>query len=225
MHRPTSGAEHRRGDAERGELGGAEVADDGGVGEQEQRLGDQGEEGRHGQAQDLPVVRARGRSRSDSTAYVPQAHRHGWSRQDTGHTLCKTRPICGYHRSRQGLCRQTRQPSVQMAAGEQQARNFLRPQAHGRRIRRSEPVCARTVRARPQRRTNRLCTPPAACSTRSTGLSTGACGRRAWSVPVGPVASATAVRSEGVVGVAAGNRRRGSEAVLEKSCTDGHRSR
>ena len=28
--------------------------------------------------------------------------------------------------------------------------------------------------------TNRVCTPSAACSTRSTGLSTGACGQRAW---------------------------------------------
>ena len=41
-----------------GELRGAEVADDGGVGEQEQRLGDQGEEGRDRQPQDLPVLGA-----------------------------------------------------------------------------------------------------------------------------------------------------------------------
>ena len=37
--------------------GGAEVADDGGVGEQEQRLGDQREEGRDRQPHDLAVVR------------------------------------------------------------------------------------------------------------------------------------------------------------------------
>jgi len=40
-------------DAEAGELRGAEVADDGAVGEEEERLGDQGEEGRDGEAEDL----------------------------------------------------------------------------------------------------------------------------------------------------------------------------
>ena len=35
-----------------------EVADDGGVGEQEERLGDEGEERRDGQPQDLAVGRA-----------------------------------------------------------------------------------------------------------------------------------------------------------------------
>ena len=52
---PDDRLEDDRGDAEAGELGGAEVADDGGVGEQEERLGDEREEGRHGQAQDLAV--------------------------------------------------------------------------------------------------------------------------------------------------------------------------
>ena len=52
-------AEHRRGDAEGGQLRRAEVTDDGGVGEQEERLGDQGEEGGDGQSQDLPVVGSR----------------------------------------------------------------------------------------------------------------------------------------------------------------------
>jgi hypothetical protein len=42
-------------DAETRELGGAEVPDDGGVREQEERLGDQGEEGRDGEPQDLAV--------------------------------------------------------------------------------------------------------------------------------------------------------------------------
>ena len=53
---PDERLEHGRSDAEAGQLGGAEVADDGGVGEQEQRLGDQGHEGRQGQPPDLPVV-------------------------------------------------------------------------------------------------------------------------------------------------------------------------
>ena len=52
------GAEHRRGDPEPGQLRGAEVADDGGVGEEEERLGHQGEEGRNRQPHDLAVVRA-----------------------------------------------------------------------------------------------------------------------------------------------------------------------
>ena len=43
------------GDPEGGELRRAEVADDRSVGEQEQRLGDQGQEGRHREPQDLPV--------------------------------------------------------------------------------------------------------------------------------------------------------------------------
>ena len=64
-------AEDRRGDAEGGQLAGAEVAHDGGVGEQEERLGDQGEEGRHGQPQDLPVVLPRGGSRTSPTAPPP----------------------------------------------------------------------------------------------------------------------------------------------------------
>ena len=58
--------DHRR-DAEAGELGGAEVTHDGGVGEQEERLGDEGEERRDREAQDLPVDglhAAQGRSAS-----------------------------------------------------------------------------------------------------------------------------------------------------------------
>ena len=49
------GLQDHRGDADAGELGGAEVSDDGCVPEEEQRLGDEGEEGRDRQAQDLPV--------------------------------------------------------------------------------------------------------------------------------------------------------------------------
>ncbi len=48
----------RGGDAEPGQFGGAEVTDDGSVGEQEQRLGDQCEKRRKGKAQDLAVRRA-----------------------------------------------------------------------------------------------------------------------------------------------------------------------
>ena len=48
-----------------GQLRGAEVADDRGVREQEQRLGDQGEEGRDGEPQDLAVVRPRGHAGPD----------------------------------------------------------------------------------------------------------------------------------------------------------------
>lgn len=47
------------GDAEPGQLGGAEVADDGGIGEQEERLGDERQEGGHGQPEDLGVVGGR----------------------------------------------------------------------------------------------------------------------------------------------------------------------
>ena len=54
---PDDGLEDDGGDAEPGQRGGAEVADDGGVGEQEHRLGDQGEERGDGQPHDLPVVR------------------------------------------------------------------------------------------------------------------------------------------------------------------------
>ncbi len=49
------GLQDDRRDAEAGELGRAEVADDRGVGEQEDRLGDEGEEGRDREAQDLAV--------------------------------------------------------------------------------------------------------------------------------------------------------------------------
>ncbi len=53
---PDRGLEHDRRYAQPGQRLGAEVADDGGVGEQEERLGDEGEEGRDRQAHDLAVV-------------------------------------------------------------------------------------------------------------------------------------------------------------------------
>ena len=48
--------EQRAGDAEPGQLRGAEVTDDGRVDEQEQRLGDEGAEGGDGEPEDLPVL-------------------------------------------------------------------------------------------------------------------------------------------------------------------------
>ena len=53
------GGQGRAGGAETGKLGRAEVADDGGVGQEEEGFGDEGEEGRDGQPQDLGA-RARG---------------------------------------------------------------------------------------------------------------------------------------------------------------------
>ena len=47
--------QHGVGDGQAGELRGAEVADDGGVGEDVERLGDERPEGGQGQADDLPV--------------------------------------------------------------------------------------------------------------------------------------------------------------------------
>ena len=50
--------QHRRRNAEPGELLGAQVTDDRAVGEQEERFGEEGAERRQGQPQDLPVVPA-----------------------------------------------------------------------------------------------------------------------------------------------------------------------
>ena len=61
-------------DAQAGELGGAEVADDGRVGEQEEGLGDEGEEGRDGQPQDVAPLAGRWR-----TAAVAPLRRGGQS--------------------------------------------------------------------------------------------------------------------------------------------------
>ena len=55
---PDRGLQDDRGDPEPGQLGGAQPADDGGVGEQEQGLGDEGEEGRDREPEDLAVVGA-----------------------------------------------------------------------------------------------------------------------------------------------------------------------
>ena len=52
---PDRGLEDGPRDAEAGQGGGAEVAHDGRVGEQEERLGDQGEEGGNGETPDLAV--------------------------------------------------------------------------------------------------------------------------------------------------------------------------
>jgi hypothetical protein len=53
---PGGGGQGGSGDAQPGELGGAEVPDDGRVGEQEDGLGDQGEEGGHREVQDGAAV-------------------------------------------------------------------------------------------------------------------------------------------------------------------------
>ncbi len=58
MHALISVRQHGAGDPEPGERGGPQVADDRGVREQEQRLGDQGEERRQGQPQDRAVLLA-----------------------------------------------------------------------------------------------------------------------------------------------------------------------
>lgn len=50
------GHQQGRGDTETGELGRAQMADDGGVGHEEEGLGDEGAEGRHGECDDLSVV-------------------------------------------------------------------------------------------------------------------------------------------------------------------------
>ena len=56
---PDGGLQHHGGDAEPGQRGGAEVADDGRVGEQEQRLGGQRQERGDREPEDLPVLAAR----------------------------------------------------------------------------------------------------------------------------------------------------------------------
>ena len=53
-----AGGQHDAGDGEPGQRPGPEVADDRGVDEHVERLGDEGPERRHGEPQDLAVVRA-----------------------------------------------------------------------------------------------------------------------------------------------------------------------
>ena len=55
-HQAHGRVQHRRRQPDAGQLGHAEMAHDGRIREQEQRLGDQRAEGRHGQAQDLPAL-------------------------------------------------------------------------------------------------------------------------------------------------------------------------
>ena len=59
MHSPTAVCSTTAAMPTPGELGGAEVADDRRVGEQEQRLGHQRQERRYGEPQDLAVVPVR----------------------------------------------------------------------------------------------------------------------------------------------------------------------
>ena len=58
------GLEHHGGDSQASQLGGAQMSDDGGVAQQEERFGYQGEEGRDGQTPDLSVDRSHWRNRS-----------------------------------------------------------------------------------------------------------------------------------------------------------------
>ena len=53
---PDHGLQHHGGEAEAGQGGGAEVADDRGVGEQEQRLGRERQEGGDGESHDLAIL-------------------------------------------------------------------------------------------------------------------------------------------------------------------------
>ena len=64
------GGEQGRGDAEAGELRGAEVADDGAVDHDEEGLGDECAEGGQGQRDDLAVVPAAGRPAGVAGAWV-----------------------------------------------------------------------------------------------------------------------------------------------------------
>jgi hypothetical protein len=66
--------QHRRRDAEPGELLGAQMSDDRAVGEQEERLGEQGAERGQGESHDLAVVRA------GVPAGFPSARRRGGGR-------------------------------------------------------------------------------------------------------------------------------------------------
>ena len=56
MNRPITVCDDGAGDAERSELGRAEMTDDGGVGEQEERFGDESGERRNGEPGDLAVL-------------------------------------------------------------------------------------------------------------------------------------------------------------------------
>ena len=75
-HQPNRRVQHGGCQSDAGQLGDAQVADDGGIGEQEQRLGDQGAEGRNGEAQD--VAGMAGRFAAAGTA-AGRGIRHGFS--------------------------------------------------------------------------------------------------------------------------------------------------
>ena len=65
------------GDGEAGERAGAEVPDDGGVGQQVQRLGGERPERGHREADDLPVVGAAGRARHRPAMVAHERRRDG----------------------------------------------------------------------------------------------------------------------------------------------------
>ncbi len=138
------GAEHGGGDAERGQLRRAEVADDGRVGQQEQRLGHECEEGGHGQAQDLPIL-----SSILSSTPGQRARYHG-VRLGARETCAKPGFGCGYRVS-EGLCRQTHSPVPDDGLVNTSRPEIFPPHAEDQRNRRSEAVFRSERFLRPQR--------------------------------------------------------------------------
>ena len=162
--------EHRAGDAEGCQLRRTEVADDRGVGQQEQRLGDQREKGRVRRAAGSPgpgrgPLAARGRSGS-LPRREPRRHQN----------LCKTRP--GLWVTSRSAALSTNEHGVSRCRnGEHQTDRETSVHTLGMTyLCRSEPDSA------VKNIFGSTGSPPggahrrAACSTRSTGLSTGACG-------------------------------------------------
>jgi hypothetical protein len=92
---PHRGPQQHRGDAEAGELGGAQVTHDGGVGEEEERLDHEGQEGRQrqveqpGQQHPIWSVRVMGAGR----VVVVSGPRHRRSVREPD--LCTSRRSCG----------------------------------------------------------------------------------------------------------------------------------
>ena len=96
------------------------MADDRGVGEQEQRLGDQGQEGRDGEAQDLAVV-----GRGGYAGAIRVAGRIPRREPRRYRNLCKTRALLWVTSAAGGFVdKRTRLPRCRN--GEQEsARNLL----------------------------------------------------------------------------------------------------
>ena len=124
------GAQHRGGDAERRELRRAEVTDDGGVGEQEERLRDQGQEGRDGEPEDLAVVGAvrwlgRSLGRSPGRDHLVRARSLPRGEARRCQNLCKTRGSLWVSRFRGALSTNERDDARWPCGEYQQARKLL----------------------------------------------------------------------------------------------------